>query len=223
MHTISKFRGWLLSNVPHTEGLDANPSPIEHGGMIWSSCTLRNRLRVVSGAEPVSTTTAFANFAIPSTSSLGPASARTMHSPSFSIPASEPQDYFSVSSALDAPDPSPPMPIYRADTVVMSADRVQDEKAPKVSILPVPPVETMSFTNECVLRAHSAGDVDPFLRERTPPKDHDVGFFDWTRLSISSSLPPHIQFARAIDWDSTPLGPIAYWSNDLRAMCNLIM
>jgi hypothetical protein len=50
-----------------------------------------------------------------------------------------------------------------------------------------------------------------------------MGFFDWTRLSISSSLPPHIQFARAIDWASTPLGPIEYWSNDLRAMCNLIM
>ncbi|KAJ4365499.1 hypothetical protein N0V95_000434 [Ascochyta clinopodiicola] len=53
--------------------------------------------------------------------------------------------------------------------------------------------------------------------------DHDVGFFDWTRLSLSPSLPRHIQFARAIDWASTPLGPIEYWSNDLRAMCNLIM
>ncbi|KAI1527835.1 BaeS Signal transduction histidine kinase [Pyrenophora tritici-repentis] len=50
-----------------------------------------------------------------------------------------------------------------------------------------------------------------------------MGFFDWTRLAVSPSLPRHIQFARSIDWASTPLGPIEYWSNDLRAMCNLIM
>jgi len=50
-----------------------------------------------------------------------------------------------------------------------------------------------------------------------------MGFFDWTRLAISPSLPRHILFARSVDWASTPLGPIEYWSNDLRAMCNLIM
>jgi hypothetical protein len=50
-----------------------------------------------------------------------------------------------------------------------------------------------------------------------------MGFFDWTRLPLSSTLPRHIQFARSVDWASTPLGPIEYWSNDLRAMCNLIM
>jgi PAS domain S-box-containing protein len=55
------------------------------------------------------------------------------------------------------------------------------------------------------------------------PQDSEVGFFDWTRLEVSPSLPRHIQFARSIDWDSTALGPIEYWSADLRAMSNLIM
>jgi hypothetical protein len=76
-----------------------------------------------------------------------------------------------------------------------------------------------------VLRAHAAGDVDAFNRNTNPSltPEHEVGFFDWTRLALSPSLPRHIQFARSIDWASTPLGPIEFWSNDLRAMCNLIM
>ncbi|KAF4465404.1 hypothetical protein FALBO_7752 [Fusarium albosuccineum] len=47
--------------------------------------------------------------------------------------------------------------------------------------------------------------------------------FDWTRIPISDSLPRHIQFARSVDWASTPLGPIEDWPADLRTMSNLIM
>lgn len=53
--------------------------------------------------------------------------------------------------------------------------------------------------------------------------EKEMGFFDWTRLPVSDKLPPHIQFARSVDWDSTALGPIENWSSDLRQMCNLIM
>jgi signal transduction histidine kinase/CheY-like chemotaxis protein len=56
-----------------------------------------------------------------------------------------------------------------------------------------------------------------------PKPVQDIGFFDWTRLPISDSMPAHIRFARSIDWDSTALGPIEEWSSDLRLMCNLIM
>ena len=51
----------------------------------------------------------------------------------------------------------------------------------------------------------------------------ETGFFDWTRLPISPSLPSHVHFARSVDWSSTGLGPIEEWSADLRGMCNLIM
>ncbi|KAF4974490.1 hypothetical protein FZEAL_8612, partial [Fusarium zealandicum] len=47
--------------------------------------------------------------------------------------------------------------------------------------------------------------------------------FDWTRIPMSDSLPPHIKFARSVDWASTPLGPIEDWPADLRTMSNLIM
>jgi hypothetical protein len=47
--------------------------------------------------------------------------------------------------------------------------------------------------------------------------------FDWTRLPITDAMPPHVRFARSIDWGATALGPIETWGPDLRQMCNLIM
>ncbi|KAH7256664.1 hypothetical protein BKA59DRAFT_81231 [Fusarium tricinctum] len=47
--------------------------------------------------------------------------------------------------------------------------------------------------------------------------------FDWTKIPMSDSLPPHIKFARSIDWAATPLGPIEDWPAELRSMSNLIM
>lgn len=75
-----------------------------------------------------------------------------------------------------------------------------------------------SIVNECILGTIAADEVDGF---GSMPRE--IGFFDWTRLPLSDSLPHHIQFARSVDWSSTPLGPIEFWSSDLRQMCNLIM
>jgi len=61
------------------------------------------------------------------------------------------------------------------------------------------------------------GDV-PMVKDLSQP-----GFFDWTRLPMSPSLPPHVQFARSIDWAATSLGSIDQWPVELRGMCNLIM
>lgn len=82
---------------------------------------------------------------------------------------------------------------------------------------PVSPLETPA--SEIILGAASAGRVDyPGSSEK-----YDDGFFDWTRLSLSSVLPQHIRFARSVDWAATSLGPIENWPPALRGMCNLIM
>jgi hypothetical protein len=233
-HASHQFRGWLLSTVGQGERLDLNPPPVEHGGIVWSCYTLRKRLRVVSGtvsspaASSILSTSASNDFGIPSSTS---SHASVPHVDDSTTPAREPEDYFGT-----------PIPTTIAeDTELESAEQAAQNHAVQIQSqisdvlagpfskpekLSLPLLEGHpSFTNECVLRAHAAGDVDAFHRERSPspPREHDVGFFDWTRLSLSSTLPRHIQFARSIDWASTPLGPIELWSNDLRAMCNLIM
>ncbi|KAF2796490.1 hypothetical protein K505DRAFT_373127 [Melanomma pulvis-pyrius CBS 109.77] len=226
-HASSQFKGWLLSTVVQGESLDVNPSPIEYGGMIWSCYTLRRRLRVASGISPspaASTIVSSTDFAIPSTSTAPLPSLNGSELSSSFHHQNEPQDYFGNSTATISEQMG-----ENLEPGTLSTQSDPDYPPETIDILGRPRLRqdrldlSLSFTNECVLRAQSAGDVDAFHRDPSPPQEHDVGFFDWTRLPLSSSLPKHIQFARSIDWASTPLGPIEYWKNDLRAMCNLIM
>ncbi|KAJ4292756.1 hypothetical protein N0V90_009419 [Kalmusia sp. IMI 367209] len=237
-HASNQFKGWLLSTVIQGESPDVNPPPVEHGGMVWSCYTLRKRLRVASGIVPapgpssIPSTSASLDFTVPS-SSLGPTPTTGMEgSP---VPAQEPQDYFGGTAPIPAfiedshqePVPNPAITPDHANRPEVKVGRSPVVPLQAWENLDLPSFsEHPSFTNECVLRAHAAGDIDAFHRDPSPSEEHeehDVGFFDWTRLSLSPSLPRHIQFARSIDWASTPLGPIEFWSNDLRAMCNLIM
>ncbi|CAI6339440.1 unnamed protein product [Periconia digitata] len=230
-HASGQFKNWILNTTSPNGTINTNPPPLEHGGIHWLCYTLKRRLRVVSTVNPVPSTpnvpyaSASVEFGVPSSSS-----ARTSGSVADLIPsstASEPLDYFGSTATPIAETEDTGMTGESASpqtNIIVPHTRDGDavdgffQNSAKLNIEDHP-----SFTNECVLRAHAAGEVDAFHRGEGSPRDHDVGFFDWTRLSISSSLPRHIQFARSIDWAKTPLGPIEYWSNDLRAMCNLIM
>ena len=233
-HPTTQFRGWLLSTIAQDENLEVNPSPVEHGGIVWSCYTLRKRLRVVSGAVPLDTTLPLPStdagneFSIPSASSVGLISGASVRTSSPDGPISEQQDYFGNSVPLVVQEEPTPPPVTSASRSKQNEEATLETRGAKSQI----PADSLKQSvadlsyhhNESVLRAHSAGDIDSFHREETSQnQDHDMGFFDWTRLPMSTSLPKHIAFARSIDWDSTPLGPIEYWSNDLRAMCNLIM
>jgi hypothetical protein len=233
-HATCQFRSWLLSTVVQSDNVELNPPPVEHGGIIWSCYTLRKRLRVVSGAftthaTSLLSTSAANESAICSAASVGLVSENANELSSTSIPNCEPQDYFGATvCTVTQGEPTPPMSAPQPGPTYYITDSSDDGSGlfPKPSRKSIPSIEeSTSFANECVLRAHTAGDVDPFHRETTSQRveNQDMGFFDWTRLALSPSLPRHIQFARSIDWASTALGPIEYWSNDLRAMCNLIM
>lgn len=228
-HTTKQFRSWLLATATQGDESDGNPNQIEHSGIVWSCYTLRKRFRIVSGATSsmtaaeIPSTSAPIEFAIPSTLSMGHLSGRIMDTSS-SNQAIEQQDYFGAPAVeeIEAKNALTTMAHNHMNNTASNSSNSSGPTA-KPGHLTLPSIEDTVFTNACVLRAHSAGDVDSFHREPKAVQDHDMGFFDWTRLALSPSLPRHIQFARAIDWASTPLGPIEYWSNDLRAMCNLIM
>ncbi|KAF2107560.1 hypothetical protein BDV96DRAFT_506029 [Lophiotrema nucula] len=228
-HASTQFKGWLLSTAIQGENVDISPPPVEHGGIVWSCYTLRKRLRVVSGAvaspaaSSIPSTSASKEFAIPSSSSTALPSSNGVEATSGPMIQDEPQDYFGNSVPAVVEDtakkgaPVTTTPLTNAG--LLDPAHKGWERPNKMELPPLH--DFASFTNECVLRAHTAGDVDRFHRETS--REHDVGFFDWTRLPLSANLPRHVEFARSIDWASTALGPIEYWSNDLRAMCNLIM
>ncbi|KAG5806216.1 hypothetical protein H9Q74_011908 [Fusarium xylarioides] len=46
---------------------------------------------------------------------------------------------------------------------------------------------------------------------------------DWTVTNPKGLLSPYIRLLRAIDWSSTPLGPMSSWSPELRQVANLVI
>lgn len=211
-----QFRNWLLSNVIQADSPDASPSPVEHGGVIWSCYTLRKRLRVISGAVPTHAANSITpasdptEFPIPSTSSMGGISGNSVLTVSSSVQQTEAQDYFGSAEPVVVRKQRTPLEALQQQRGTATNAPPKDFSGifQKATDITVPSVEEdTSFAND----------------ESASSREPDVPFFDWTRLPLSASLPRHIQFARSIEWSATPLGPIEYWSNDLRAMCNLIM
>ncbi|KAI4648782.1 uncharacterized protein J4E79_009853 [Alternaria viburni] len=114
-HATQQFRAWLLSTAVQGDGSGANPSPVEHGGIVWTCYTLRKRLRVVSGTVSVPAIVLPAvdgpnDFAIPSTSSAGLESGANGDASVSSTHQGEPQDYFgSTIPTIPQGEPTPPI------------------------------------------------------------------------------------------------------------------
>jgi len=239
----SQFKAWALSARSGSDPFSQVSPILGTGYILWNGTTVRKRLRVIRGvlsAEAArfmeSTSAQVLQQPSPAESNLYRRNSDQQND--YELPSStnleEPQDYFGAILAPvsevatggqgitnetieDFPVLLSPDGHLRAQATVF--DGASFNRPPSDDS--ISPGRSNTFKNECVLSAAAAGDVDSFLNRPDSPKE--VGFFDWTRLPVSEHLPPHIQFARSIDWAATPLGPIEYWSADLRQMCNLIM
>lgn len=58
-----------------------------------------------------------------------------------------------------------------------------------------------------------------------PRKNPETKFttFDWTNDPPPAELSAHVLWARSIDWENTPLGPMRNWSPQLRSNASLVM
>jgi hypothetical protein len=199
-----EFKAWALSFVKNGESLDICLPSFIYGGITWTCSTLRKRLRLISGTSntaTIGTGSGSSNGALSSSSIRSErmrGAARSTYGPSPLSGTSEPADYFG-----DAAPPLPSTEVVPPHEVLGSPRRSDDSELARQVMLA------------------SQSDVTTSELMRTPYPESPS--FDWTRLPMSAALPRHIQFARSIDWASTPLGPIEDWSFDLRAMCNLIM
>lgn len=229
--SFAQFKTWAMSAVMHGESLDVCIPGILYGGLSWTIYTLRRKYRVVSGNYPASPTPTLDSSLPSSAAAQAPPTATRVQAradpEAWVLPSTETNtDYFNLVPA-STPDEPPTTPRTVPTAVeLLDASQAPDGLTRRIfgttsdasSIASHP-----SITNECVLRAAAAGDVDPFMQSSDANSRKEIGFFDWTRLPIDSELPRHIQFTRSVDWASTPLGPIEFWSADLRQMCNLIM
>ena len=231
--TFPEFKAWSTSFVKNSESLDVCLPSFLYGGITWSCSTLRKRLRVISGSglsgpTSVSTSAPSVDFLGPSSTTFSQANGSSRIGSGEARPTvDEPPDYFGnaqvsitagktiVSNGekplptIESPDPS----LKVMDNGTPMQDIEQDGS------MHVPSDPYSNNVSPLGTHAIKATNVDSF----NVPYDSDLGFFDWTRLPVTSAMPRHVQFARTVDWASTSLGPIEDWPPALRGMCNLIM
>lgn len=226
--TFDEFKQWAVSFVKNGEAPAVSVPSYPYAGFVWTCSTLRKRLRVIS-CDP--------RYAPPSQSG-SPTSSTMRHSQGLrssplagsGISKEEASDYFGPEMSF----PTVQNPVNSTATTARDASESADKYNSTGSALIASPVSNGDIESMEALinrRSPSQQTESNFPPETPVLNGHtevhnvipDEGFFDWTRLPESSALPPHIRFARSVDWAATSLGPIECWGADLRAMCNLIM
>ncbi|KAI4178664.1 MAG: hypothetical protein LQ346_007367 [Caloplaca aetnensis] len=245
---FSEFKAWATSYVKNHESLDIELPSFFFLGVTWTCCTLRRRLRLVKGSPGSVSGSTVSNP--PSVGLPGSMLSGKGHRYTSSIyetakgSQKEPLDYFGNFKAslppVTSPDNMRPEPAIggtfsgtlklstkkgvnklsrKSEDGMLARSRDSTPRAISQFRGAVPSSPFSIRSAEAIIGAAAGGEVDSFSTSHP----HDPAYFDWTRLPISPNLPPHIKFARSVDWAATSLGPIESWSTELRSMCNLIM
>ncbi|KEF57102.1 uncharacterized protein A1O9_07292 [Exophiala aquamarina CBS 119918] len=212
---FADFKAWVLSPLTDPDIVTTFP----FGGYVWHTCLIRKRLRVIHGRQHVTSSSTSNKTQIRPgmqqykglgsvLSSVVPVRSDLASPSYFDIPARPNQDLPQTLQSLVTSDISPRS---QADPSPASHDATEYRDLISGHI--------SSSPEEIMLPSHISLNRDIGMVKDLP----QPGFFDWTRLPISPSLPPHVQFARSIDWAATSLGSIEEWPVELRGMCNLIM
>lgn len=219
-----EFKSWLTKSAWGHHRLDLIEPTFNYNGVLWTCSTLRKTLRFVSGT--------YSSAPADSTSIRSVDGPRTS-----STPQHGQQRESSASSSVSSENTVEEALIYLAGSTTNLESPLEDNSQ-EIKGLPSSDIESnvraraMSHANES--RSLSAGIKPPYQNGSaaavalSPGITHgsrstlDHASLDWTQMPISS-LPPHLQFVRSVDWASTSLGTIENWSPTLRAMSNLIM
>ena len=222
---FSDFKAWSMSYVKDHQPLEVSMPSFHYAGSTWTSSSLRKRFRVIR-ANPSSRTNFSSNppsLGFPSSTSLAWKENEPLTTTErIDSIMEEPQDYFGRFSPALAADERTSMDTSRTNPSSEEDQRqrptigmpIKDQIARETKNLSSPNTKSRSTKNTPNSKPSTYFEI---------PSHQDPGFFDWTRLPDSSSLPRHIQFTRSIDWAATPLGPMENWPAELRSMCNLIM
>lgn len=239
---FTEFKAWSLSFVKDKELIAVSLPSIPYAGMIWTASSIRKRFRVIKGKpqapirhpvvspahgarrsrEASTESSHFSRFSgsehhyfRPTMTTGASSSSHDSHNiQEYPSTANDPEILDDETAVVD-PSPAEEKEVQYHMQPTYDETEGHFAGTPRRSLSP-----SDLSSHEALLRASSAGQVDTFMR---PNIALGKGFFDWTRLPLSSSLPRHVRFARNVNWDQTSLGPIGEWHPQLRSMCNLIM
>lgn len=221
-----EFKTWLTKSIQDQHGLDVSVPTFRYGGLLWTRSTLRRKIRFVSGtysSETAKSNTVPTVIEAPRTSPTGQYDLHSQNNSTPNLESSETMvdeqpDYFGGATAVSAHPVADGFKEQDGTPNSDPGDAVQGSTTSEAN----GSCESSSSNLPYRIGAAAARVIVPGAtrHSQTAP---DSAYFDWTRIPMSPSLPPHIQFVRSVDWGSTDLGPIDQWSPTLRAMSNLVM
>lgn len=192
---FSQFKAWTVSFVKEKRPMDVCLPSLSYGGISWTCSTVRNRFRFVSGNSAAVSITPTSPAPIARASSI---LEQRSQGQSASRDTHTPGRERALSDLDYFGDAEP-------DQALAASRRAHSEPRDLRDMRPDTPIVTTDDVYDC---------DDPLACPVS---------FDWTRIVDTSSMLPHLQFARSKDWAATPLGPIEGWPADLRTMSNMIM
>lgn len=197
------FRSWAVSRTAFDDTGDIFPSTHVFLGMLWTGSTVRKRWRLISGNQC---------YQLPSAAvgnlSSGP--------PSEVAGAAHTQNYPHM--LQDKPDKRRRLTIRSQHHPVLNSSPATNNQASTVVSSSRPIARTRSSGPQESSYSSLGGKSTASIN-----MESDSLVTDWTLPSSSRGLSEHLQFVRAYDWASTPLGDMSTWSPQYRQVANLAM
>jgi hypothetical protein len=206
-NSYTDFTSWAKSVTKHDDSKDIFPLSFLYSGILWTGSTIRKRWRLISGNKCFQT----------SMVTSGDLSSRP---PSEVATGGTKQDIQSGGARSGPVVRLEKSPSFPEVTSQLLSSQANNSRAGTRSTLISSDSQRILTNSEPLESTWSSAYARslPSVILSAPQN----GIFDWTLQPIAL-LPAHMQFARSIDWASTPLGPIEKWSRELRALANMLM
>jgi hypothetical protein len=201
-----EFRGWATSVTKFDESRDVFPLTLIYQGMLWTGSTVRQRWRIISGNQCYQAANLpKGNLSEGAPENLAEEAKTTKKKPK--APAKTPGPSGLPIAEDPVTDRAPTVHSKETgQTTLVSLTQLQSPKAI---------VSRMSNPNSSNETSRSSASVTLASPERDTP--------DWTCSNPKGILSEHVKFARNVNWEATPLGPMSTWTREFREVANLVM
>jgi PAS domain S-box-containing protein len=201
------FKSWATSVTTHDDSRDIFPLSCLFAGMLWTGSTVRQRWRLISGNRLWQTNTdPVGNLSAGAPHEIATGGLRAERSERRRLPATAAVRQKSL--PLPQHQQSTESSTRTGSTTLVSSTEQQSSKP---YFYPNTPGGS---SNETGGSSKSAS-----ITLSAPEK----AVADWTVAKPKGLLSPHLQYARTVNWATTPLGPMENWSPEFRQAANLCM
>lgn len=215
--TYDSFKRWATGVTPHDDSKDVFPLACLYGDMLWTGSTIRRRWRLISGNRLWRADVSLRDLASGAPLEVATGGVKVEQAPKPTERAIQP-----VEKAKSVHEDVQPVGLERSTVTAAAATAAVPAStavvSPKQETRPSKPFyfpKTSEKSSDDAGGSNQSGSI--------PLGAPEKAVADWTVPKPKGLLSPHIQYAREVNWASTPLGPMDEWSPEFRQLVNLTM